>query len=543
MEAVSVFGVFPLSLAVAFILGFGARLVGLPPMVGFLVAGFLIHALGVQSDEKIQALADFGVTLLLFTIGLKLKIKGLARPEVWAGASLHLLITVAVCGFGLYGLALTGVSVFANLTFETAFMVAFALSFSSTVFAVKVLEDKGEMASLHGRTAIGILIMQDIFAVLFLTISTGKVPSPWAFALLGLILLRPVLFYLLDKVGHGELLPLFGLFAALTLGVATFELVGMKADLGALLLGMLLAHHERASEVADSLFGFKEIFLVGFFLNIGLSGAPTLEGLEVAALLVVFVPLKVALFFYLLTRFRLRARSSLLSSLSLANYSEFGLIVSTIGVDKGWISSEWLVIIAVAVSITFIIASPINKAAHGLYARFHERLLPFETTTRHPDDQPLDTGDAKIVIFGMGRVGTGAYDYIHDRIGVAQIGIDSDPEKVAENQAAGRNVIHGDATDSDFWERAQDAREKTQLIMLAMPEHHANMYALEQIVSSGFQGYVAALAQYPDHAAALEDAGAHVAFNSYAEAGVGFAAHIETKIKELANDPKGNSAE
>ena len=217
MEPESIVTVFPFALAVAFVLGFAARLIGLPPMVGFLVAGFLIHAFGVQSDPTIQEVADFGVTLLLFTIGLKLKIKGLARPEVWAGASLHILITVAVFGLGLYGLALTGFSIFASLSFETAFMVAFALSFSSTVFAVKVLEDKGEMASLHGRTAIGILIMQDIFAVLFLTISTGKVPSPWAFALLGLVLLRPALFYLLDKVGHGELLPLFGLFATITL--------------------------------------------------------------------------------------------------------------------------------------------------------------------------------------------------------------------------------------------------------------------------------------------------------------------------------------
>ena len=172
-----------------------------------------------------------------------------------------------------------------------------------------------------------------------------------------------------------------------------------------------------------------------------------------------------------------------------------------------------------------------------------ETQIAFETATRHPEDQPLDTGEAEILIFGMGRVGTGAYDYIRDLVGVTQIGIDSDAEKVAENRAAGRNVIQGDATDSDFWERARGEHANIQLIMLAMPEHHANMYALEQIVSAGFEGYVAALAQYPDHAAALVDAGADVAFNSYAEAGAGFAAHIETKILDLAGDPNDNSAE
>ena len=540
MEPVSVVAAFPVSLAVAFALGFGARFIGLPPMVGFLIAGFLLHAVGVQGDETIQKIADFGVTLLLFTIGLKLKIKGLARPEVWAGASVHALITVGVFGLGFYVLALAGFSVFADLDLETAFLIAFALSFSSTVFAVKVLEDKGEMSSMHGRTAIGILVMQDIFAVVFLTVSTGKVPSPWAIALVGLVLLRPVLFYLLDKVGHGELLPMFGLFAALALGVATFEMVGMKADLGALLLGMLLANHKRASEVADSLFSFKEIFLVGFFLNIGLSGAPTLEGLGIAVLLVILIPLKVALFFYLLTRFRLRARSSLLSSLSLTSYSEFGLIVGAIGVSKDWIGSEWLVIVAIALSISFVAASPLNRAAHGLYSRWRERLVPFETATRHPEDQPLDAGDAEVVIFGMGRMGTGAYDYIHERIGIPEIGIDSNAERVAAHQAAGRNVILGDATDSDFWERATGKNGNIQLIMLAMPEHHANMYALKQIASHGYEGYVAGLAQYPDHVTALEEAGAHIAFNSYAEAGAGFAAHVENKIREVTDTPESS---
>ncbi len=543
MEPTSIVAAFPLSLAIAFIFGLGARLIGLPPMVGFLVAGFLLHALGVRSDEVIREIADFGVVLLLFTIGLKLKVKGLVRPEVWAGASVHMLITVGAFGLGLYALALTGFSVFAGLDVETALLIAFALSFSSTVFAVKVLEEKGEMDSMHGRTAIGILIMQDIFAVVFLTISSGKVPSPWAIALLGLIPLRPVLYYLLDKVGHGELLPLFGLFAALALGVATFEMVGMKPDLGALLLGMLLAHHKRASEVADSLFSFKEIFLVGFFLNIGLSGAPTLEGFGIAILLVLLIPLKGGLFFYLLTRFRLRARSSLLSSLSLANYSEFGLIVGAVGVEKGWIGGEWLVIVAIALSISFIIAAPLNRAAHDLYARFRESMVPFETETRHPEDQPLDTGNADIAIFGMGRMGTGAYDYIEDRIGVPQIGIDSDAEKVEAHQTAGRNVIQGDATDSDFWERVQSDRNNVRLIMLAMPEHHANMYALKQIMAAGFDGYVAALAHYPDHAAALEEAGAHIAFNVFDEAGAGFAAHVESKIEKLTGTHASTPAE
>ncbi len=532
MEANTVLAAFPFSLAVAFVLGFGARMIGLPPLVGFLVAGFILNAAGVSADATIQQIADLGVLLLLFTIGLKLKIKTLARPEVFAGASIHAVITAAVFGGLFSALAAAGISVFADLKTETAFLVAFALSFSSTVFAVKVLENKGEMASLHGRTAIGMLIMQDVFAVLFLTISLGKLPSPWALALCGLWFARPLLGYLIDRVGHGELLPLLGLFSAVVLGATLFDLVGLKPDLGALILGMLMAGHKRAVEVADSLFAFKEIFLIAFFLNIGLAGIPSLEAVGVALLLVLMIPFKVALFFYILTRFALRARSSLLTASCLANYSEFGLIVAGIGVSADWLDPRWLTIIAIALSISFVAASPLNAASHNLYARFKSLLTRFETRKLHPEDQPLETGKAQVLIFGMGRIGSGAYDYVREKFGDVVAGIEVDYEKVVQHRALGRRVVHGDATDSDFWERARQAKRGVNVILLAMPEHHANLFAVEQIAASDYKGFVAAIATYPEHAAHLTAAGAHVAFNAHNEAGTGFAIHVENKIRE-----------
>ena len=357
----------------AFIFGFAAKQVGLPPLVGFLVTGFVLNAMGMREGAVVVELSDMGVTLLLFSIGLKLHLRSLIRPEVWAGALIHIVITVMVFGLGIFALAVGGISLFSGLDVKVSLLVAFALSFSSTVFAVKVLEEKAEMTSLHGRVAIGILIVQDILAVLFLTASAGKLPSPWALLVpVVLFAIRPLLMKILDRCGHGELLILFGMIAALVIGAAGFELVGLKPDLGALILGVLIADHPKASELAKSLFSFKEIFLIGFFLKIGLSGAPSFEALGIAALFVLVVPFKVALFFLLLTRFKLRARTSLLGSFSLANYSEFGLIVGAIGTANGWIGNEWLVIIAIALSATFVLASPLNTAAHSIYAR----LLP-----------------------------------------------------------------------------------------------------------------------------------------------------------------------
>jgi len=534
-----------IAIIIAFALGFAARQVGLPPLVGYLVAGFAIKAGGAEGGALIVELADVGVLLLLFSIGLKLKLRSLTRPEVWAGASIHMLIIVLVFGAGIFLLAAAGLSKFAALDFKLSLLIAFALSFSSTVFAVKILEEKGEMASMHGRVAIGILIIQDIVAVIFLTASTGKLPSPWALLVpVVLFAARPLLFKIMDRCGHGELIILFGLFLSLVAGAKGFELVGLKPDLGTLILGMLVADHSKASEMAKALFSFKELFLVGFFLSIGLKGLPDIEAVGIAALFVLVMPFKVALFFLLLTRFKLRARTALLGSFSLANYSEFGLIVGYIGETSGWISSEWLVIIAIALSTTFILASPLNAAAHNIYNRLADRLKPYETKARHPDDQPIDPGDAEIAIFGMGRVGTGAYDFLREHHGAVIIGCDSDPLIVKHHQEAGRNVIQGDPTDLDFWERAaagsNEEAGKIRLALLAMPKYTANMEAAKLMTQMGFEGIIAASARFDDEVTALKEAGVDAAYNFFDEAGAGLADDAYEKLKRQT---QGNTQE
>ena len=531
----------PVFLSIAFVLGFLIRQVGLPPLIGFLAAGFVLNALGFEGGEGLQTIADLGVTLLLFSIGLKLQIKNLAKPEVWAGSSLHMLVTVIVFGAGIFLLGQAGLPFFAELNLPLAILLAFALSFSSTVFAVKILEEKGEMSALHGKVSIGILIMQDIFAVIFLTVSLGKIPSAWALLVpLALWGLRPLLYRLADRCGHGELLLLFSLFVALVVGAGGFELVGLKADLGALILGILMAGHEKSSEMAKTLLGLKDLFLVGFFLTIGFSGVPSLAAIGVAALLVMVVPLKVALFFALLTRFKMRARSSLLASLSLANYSEFGLIVAAVSASNGWLSPEWLVIIAIALGISFVIASPLNIAADTLYGRYREKLQRFETSSRHIDDQPIDPGNATIGIFGMGRIGTMAYDFMRDKYGDTVIGFDFNADTVRNHQEAGRRVVYGDPTDPDFWARINpQPGNKARIVMLAMPKHITNLNTAKGMIDKGYSGMLAATALFDDQVEELREAGVHAAFNFYNEAGLGFAEHAWSLLEE--KEAKGST--
>jgi hypothetical protein len=338
---------------------------------------------------------------------------------------------------------------------------------------------------------------------------------------------RPLLLYVLKRLGHGELLVLFG-FVATLLGYELFDLVNLKGDLGALVLGILLSGHQKSDELAKALLGFKDLFLVGFFLSIGLSGVPTLEGVGIAALLACIVPAKVVLFFLLLTRFHLRARTSLLASLSLANFSEFGLIVGAVGVETGWMTPEWLVVIAISLSITFVLASPLNVYAVPFYDRWREALRRWETPRMHPDDKPIDPGDAEILICGMGRLGAGAYDALRERYGDTVIGVDRDDRIVRRHREAGRNVVLGDPTDSDFWELTSPG--VIRLIMLAMADHRANMIAIREIRGRKFACLVSATARHEDELRELEEAGVQAAFDLLGEAGAGYADHVSERL-------------
>ncbi len=512
-------------ITVAFICGLLARLIGLPPLLGFLAAGFLLRAFEVEAFPGLEKLGDFGVTLLLFTIGLKLKVKDLVKPEVWAGTSLHMAAMVFLFACFLYVGKLLGLPILSELTPMTCVLAGFALSFSSTVFAVKSLEDKAEMAALHGTIAIGMLIMQDIIAVVFLAISTGKLPTVWALTLILLIPLRYVIGKILDRTGHGELLILLGFF--LSMGVyGWFNAVGIKGDLGAIILGMMLAGHPKSYELSKILFGFKDVFLVAFFLSIGLSADLTVNAVGIALLLMLPLFPKVLLYAFTLTRFHLRPRSAILSALALANYSEFGLIVGSIAVANGWLGSEWLVVIAVAVAISFVIASPLNKKANLIAEKIQSSFRRFETGRFHEAEQPIDLKGVNVVIFGLGGVGGGAYDYYTEHTDLKVCGFDSCAEVVAANVEAGRCVHLGDATDLHLVHRIEN-RDEVRLVLLAMADHRANLSVARVLAQrkTGVLIKISATAKHDDEEAELRALGVDAVYNFHAGAGAGFASN------------------
>jgi len=512
----------------ALIFGFIAKLFKMPPMVGYLIGGFILNIYGSPDSEMFSRMGDLGVTLLLFTIGLKLNIKSLIKPYVWAGATLHTLTVVIVFGLLLFWGSFASLSLFVGFDLIQSLLIAFALSFSSTIFAVKTLEEKGEMSSRHGQIAIGILIMQDIFAVIFLAASTGKLPTVWALGLLLLIPGRYLLKYLMSRAGNGELLILYGLGLAFG-SYALFDIVGVKGDLGALIIGAMLASHKSAENMSKKLMSLKDLLLVGFFLSIGATGNITWTALLIAFVLAILVLIKVVLYILILNGFRIRARTSFLTSMNLANYSEFGLIVGSVALVNGWLSSDWLVIIALSLTMTFILAAPLNEHARNILMRIKKRLKRYERAIPLEEDMPLDVGNARIAIVGMDRLGTGAYDKLREKYGDVLIGTDPHPDVVKRHQETGRNVILADVLDEEFWDRTW--KGKIRNILLAMHDAEENLAVAKLIKDSHINDeYHFAVIDHPEQEEKFKGAGVDTVWNIDIEAGRGFADEVIKKL-------------
>ncbi len=187
---------------------------------------------------------------------------------------------------------------------------------------------------------------------------------------------------------------------------------------------------------------------------------------------------------------------------------------------------------AITISLSFILSALLSKHAHHLYTQYRDGWKKFQSNQRLPYDQLLNLGNAQVAVIGMGAVGTGAYDHLlssqFDRI----VGVDIDAKTVKNQCAENRQVILGDPSDPDFWDRINKTHN-LELVLLTLPKFNTSMAVVKQLSLSGYQGKIAATAKFSDEIEQLTDAGVHTVFNMHTEAGAGFAAHtIANHIKQ-----------
>ncbi len=184
---------------------------------------------------------------------------------------------------------------------------------------------------------------------------------------------------------------------------------------------------------------------------------------------------------------------------------------------------EWLIPLALTVAVSFLISAPLYRMAHPLYDKLADRLVPFERKGFHPDEQPLSLGNAEILIIGMGRTGTAAYDHLQTKH-IPMMGIDSDPAKVRAHVQSGRNIAFADAEDQQLWKSLYAPDLK--YVILAANDVEAKVIAATKLREGGFQGTIVAHTMHEDYAKAITRAGADHTYLTMSEAGVGLAEHV-----------------
>jgi voltage-gated potassium channel Kch len=209
--------------------------------------------------------------------------------------------------------------------------------------------------------------------------------------------------------------------------------------------------------------------------------------------------------------------------------------VASASLATGYLDQEWVSAIAVTVAASFVVASAANSASFRLHGAHAARLARLERHPPLPDDAVADCGDARVVVFGMGRVGTGAYDEIAARRSLAVVGVDRSDRVTAYHTGHGRNVVRADALDRDFWERL-GIRDDVELIVVATDNHQSNLACIARAKEFLPGARIAAIGRYPDQVRELRGAGVEVARNLYEEAGQGLADDAVTTLEALGVD-------
>lgn len=527
-----VFADIALVLLVAALVGAVAVRLHQPLIVAYIVVGVLVGPTGiglVEPNEAITLLAEIGIALLLFVVGLKLDL-GLVRRvgPVAVAAGLGQVVFTSVIGFGI-GLAL-------GMSTVTALYVAVALTFSSTVVIVKLLSDKGEIEELHGRIAIGFLIVQDIVVIVVMIALTtfgssdpdrslatevGRVILGASALFVALaVLMRWVLTPLLHRLAHSsELLVLFAIAWAVIFA-AIADAVGLSNAVGAFLAGFSLASTPFREAIGARLVSLRDFLLLFFFIDItaAMSFADAWAQVPEALVFSIFVlvgnPLIVMI---ILGGMRYRKRVSFLAGLTVAQISEFSLILAALGLRLGHIDDDTVTLITIVGLVTIALSTYMIMYSHTLYAAFAPYLGVFERTP--PVIGPLTDDDGhrqpEVVVLGLGRYGSRVVEGLVER-GMRVLGVDLDPRALARWEERGVDVLYGDLEDPEL--PTLLPLEGASWVVSTIRRADANLALLHALRHHGYTGRIAVAAHRRADAERLRYAGAHRVLLPYASA-------------------------
>lgn len=507
---------------------------GLGTVLGYLVAGTVIGPGGlalVGEGETIRALAELGVVFLLFTVGLELPVERvkLLFWRIFALGAAQIFATA---------LAVAGVAFWVGADGPAAAVIGGALALSSTAIVLRMLSDRGELTSQFGRSAFGVLLVQDLAVAPFLVcvLALGQdrltLPAALGFALLKMLVAAVAIF----GIGRAVLGRLFWqaasirapeTFAALTLLIALAtgwlaHLAGLSMAFGAFLAGMLLAGTNYRHQVAAEILPFRGLLLGLFYMAIGMSVAPelALESPETVALLVLGLLLgKTALLAGLARLFGFARGQALHMGLLLSQGGEFSFLLLGAALTVGILPQPQLQLLALVVALTMMATPPIARLGRHLEGRLEQsNIIPVDAAP-----EVTEVLRTHVVIAGFGRVGAAVAARL-EAAGQPYVAVDLDPHRVAQAQQRGRPVYYGDATRPEILDVVHVERARSVVVALDNPKAALTLVALLSYIFPDLK--VHARARDEDHARELEQAGAHAVVPELVATGVRLAGSI-----------------
>ena len=528
----SVFAQIGIVLGLAVLGGVLAQQLRQPLIVAFIGVGILLGPSGlslVEQRTEIELFARLGIALLLFVVGLKL--------------DLHIIRTVGPVALasGLGQVAFTSamgyvIALWLGMSPVTALYVAVALTFSSTIIIVKLLSDKREVDALHGRIAVGFLIVQDIVVVLVMIGLTaygqadGDVNMAWealrvlltgAAMLVGLaLLMRYVLPGLLHRLAHSsELLMLFAIAWAV-IGAVGGEALGFSKEVGAFLAGVSIASTPYREQVASRLVSLRDFLLLFFFIELGATVDLGMLGGQLGAsvILSLFVlvgnPLIVMAIMGLMGY---RKRTGFLAGLTVAQISEFSLILAAMGLALGHLQEEMVGLITLVGLITISVSTYMILYSHLLYERLAPWLTIFERKVPHRERDDLEeaSNDVDVLLIGLGRYGAALAADLRKR-GCRLLAVDFDPTTVQQHVRDRYQVCYGDAEDPEFL--ATLPLQQARWVVSTLRNPDINRMMLHGLRQQGYQGKVAVAVSQSRDARWFEQEGVDLVLVPYADA-------------------------
>jgi Kef-type K+ transport system membrane component KefB len=508
-------------LMLAGVIGLVALKLRQPLIIGYIVAGILVGPAAlnwVSGGSELKLLSSIGISVLLFLVGLKLDV-GLIRSvgPVALATGLGQIVFTTLFGFLLaQGLGYGPVP---------ALYIAVCLTFSSTIIIVKLLSDKREIDSLHGRIAVGFLVVQDIAVILAMILLSsfnlqgdGSITGQAlrlllvgsAFVLGTAATMRWVMPPLLGRLAQNqELLVLFAVAWAVGLA-ALADAVEFSKEVGAFLGGVSIASTAYREAIASRLTGLRDFLLLFFFidlgsgLNLSAAGLQLWPALVLSAFVLVGNPLIVVA---IMGAMGYRRRTGLMAGLTVAQISEFSLILAALGVQLGQLGEAELSLITLVGVITIALSTYMILGSERLYRWLQQPLRLFERARPFSELGTSSSGPARVdvILLGLGRFGGAIHRHLQPH-NLSILGIDFDPQALRLAAAQGLPVQYGDSEDPEF--TASLPLSSATVVVSTLPALEANAAISHGLQTAGFRGHFIATAHDEAEVAKLDFLGA-----------------------------------